>query len=71
MEVTYAWDTRWEASETAKTEKYRLMVNRLREVGWEVEFRVLVVGVTWVSVNLFEVEQGRRLGLSKSNCRKL
>jgi hypothetical protein len=71
LEVTYAWDTKWEDSEKAKTKKYGPLVSRLKEVGWKVEFRVLVMGVTGVSRNLFEVEQARRLGLTKSNCRKL
>ena len=71
IEVMYGCDTSWKASEEANPEKYRPLVQKLEEVGWEVEFRVLFLGVTGISRDLFEEGQGRRFGITKGSCRQL
>ena len=46
VEVTYGWDPNWETKVAAKTATYAPLVTELEASGWDVEFMVVVVGVT-------------------------
>jgi hypothetical protein len=71
IEVTFAWDSKWEIRAEEKVEKYRPLVEQLEKVGWEVEFRAVVLGVTGLSRGLFTSDQIRGLGLTRTSCRLL
>jgi hypothetical protein len=71
IEVTYGWDPNWEASGLAKTEKYTSLIQKLESSGWEVEFRIVFIGVTGISSNIFGEEHGKRFGLTKAGYREL
>jgi hypothetical protein len=71
IEVTFVWDSMWKEKEKAKTAKYESLAEQLKSVGWEVEFIVLVLGVTGISRDLFTEYHIRGLGLTKASCRLL
>ena len=68
IEVTFVWGSKWEKRETAKIVKYELLVERLKQIGWEVEFRVLGLGVTGITRDLFTESHIRGFGLNKVRC---
>ena len=71
IEVTYGWDPNWEASGLKKTDKYTSLIQKLESSGWEVAFRVVFIGVTGISSNIFGEEHGKRFGLTKAGYREL
>ena len=48
LEVGYARDDDWQKTVRRKTRKYKALVTLLRERGWTVDFRTLVLGATGV-----------------------
>jgi hypothetical protein len=57
VEVTYGWDPNWETKVAAKTAKYAPLVTELEASGWDVEFMVVVLGATGMSMGFFDEEQ--------------